>query len=86
MKMLPREVVEASSLEIFKVSLGIYLAALLGNGLIITTIACDQHLHTPMYFFLLSLSLLVIPPAVNPLIYSMRSQDLKNGLKKLMSG
>ncbi|XP_071668912.1 olfactory receptor 14J1-like [Patagioenas fasciata] len=38
--------------------LGIYLAALLGNSLIITTIACDQHLHTPMYFFLLNLSLL----------------------------
>ncbi|XP_065508939.1 olfactory receptor 14J1-like, partial [Caloenas nicobarica] len=37
---------------------GIYLAALLGNGLIITTIACDQHLHTPMYFFLLNLALL----------------------------
>ncbi|XP_065509318.1 olfactory receptor 14J1-like [Caloenas nicobarica] len=42
----------------FWLFLGIYLAALLGNGLIITTIACDQHLHTPMYFFLLSLSLL----------------------------
>ncbi|XP_054043293.1 olfactory receptor 14J1-like, partial [Rissa tridactyla] len=38
--------------------LGIYLAALLGNGLIITTIACDHRLHTPMYFFLLSLSVL----------------------------
>ncbi|OPJ88820.1 olfactory receptor 14J1 [Patagioenas fasciata monilis] len=38
--------------------LGIYLAALLGNGLVITTIACDQHLHTPMYFFLLNLSVL----------------------------
>ncbi|XP_067166458.1 olfactory receptor 14A16-like, partial [Apteryx mantelli] len=36
----------------------IYLAALLGNGLIITAVACDHHLHTPMYFFLLSLSLL----------------------------
>ncbi|NWH16293.1 O14AG protein, partial [Grus americana] len=36
----------------------IYLAALLGNGLIITAIACDHHLHTPMYFFLLNLSLL----------------------------
>ncbi|XP_065509241.1 olfactory receptor 14J1-like [Caloenas nicobarica] len=42
----------------FGLFLGIYLAALLGNGLIITTIACDQHLHTPMYFFLLNLSLL----------------------------
>ncbi|XP_068026340.1 olfactory receptor 14A16-like [Melanerpes formicivorus] len=36
----------------------IYLAALLGNGLIITTIAWDHHLHTPMYFFLLNLALL----------------------------
>ncbi|NXL68812.1 O14J1 protein, partial [Chordeiles acutipennis] len=42
----------------FWLFLGIYLAALLGNGLIITTIACDHHLHTPMYFFLLNLSLL----------------------------
>ncbi|XP_065509525.1 olfactory receptor 14J1-like [Caloenas nicobarica] len=42
----------------FWLFLGTYLAALLGNGLIITTIACDQHLHTPMYFFLLNLSLL----------------------------
>ncbi|KAM6065612.1 olfactory receptor 14J1-like [Chlamydotis macqueenii] len=38
--------------------LGIYLAALLGNGLIITAIACDHRLHTPMYFFLLNLSVL----------------------------
>ncbi|XP_050769965.1 olfactory receptor 14C36-like [Gymnogyps californianus] len=32
--------------------------ALLGNGLIITAVACDHRLHTPMYFFLLNLSLL----------------------------
>ncbi|KAF1448081.1 Olfactory receptor 14A16, partial [Spheniscus mendiculus] len=37
---------------------GIYLAALLGNGLIITAIACDHRLHSPMYFFLLNLSVL----------------------------
>ncbi|KAM6191018.1 olfactory receptor 14A16-like [Sarcoramphus papa] len=42
----------------FWLLLGIYLAALLGNGLIITAIACDHRLHTPMYFFLLNLSLL----------------------------
>ncbi|NWQ80990.1 O14J1 protein, partial [Columbina picui] len=42
----------------FWLFLGIYLAALLGNGLIITTIACNQHLRTPMYFFLLNLALL----------------------------
>ncbi|XP_061334248.1 olfactory receptor 14C36-like [Pezoporus flaviventris] len=42
----------------FWLFLGISLAALLGNGLIITSTACDQRLHTPMYFFLLNLSLL----------------------------
>ncbi|XP_068020561.1 olfactory receptor 14A16-like [Melanerpes formicivorus] len=42
----------------FCLFLDIYLAALLGNGLIITTIAWDHHLHTPMYFFLLNLALL----------------------------
>ncbi|XP_025976042.2 olfactory receptor 14A16-like [Dromaius novaehollandiae] len=42
----------------FSLFLGIYLAALLGNGLTITAVACDHHLHTPMYFFLLNLSLL----------------------------
>ncbi|XP_067388324.1 olfactory receptor 14A16-like [Emydura macquarii macquarii] len=36
----------------------IYLAALLGNLLIILAIAFDPHLHTPMYFFLLNLSVL----------------------------
>uniref|UniRef100_A0A8C0B6Y4 Olfactory receptor n=1 Tax=Buteo japonicus TaxID=224669 RepID=A0A8C0B6Y4_9AVES len=42
----------------FWLFLGIYLASILGNGLVITAIACDHHLHTPMYFFLLNLSLL----------------------------
>nr|XP_009941419.1 PREDICTED: olfactory receptor 14A16-like [Opisthocomus hoazin] len=42
----------------FWLFLGIYLAALLANGLIMTAIACDHRLHTPMYFFLLNLSLL----------------------------
>ncbi|KAM6032688.1 olfactory receptor 14A16-like [Theristicus caerulescens] len=42
----------------FWLFLAIYLAALLGNGLIITAVTCDHHLHTPMYFFLLNLSVL----------------------------
>ncbi|KAF1536693.1 Olfactory receptor 14A16, partial [Eudyptula albosignata] len=42
----------------FWLLLGIYLAALLGNGLIITAVACDHRLHTSMYFFLLNLSLI----------------------------
>ncbi|NWR63862.1 O14AG protein, partial [Bucorvus abyssinicus] len=42
----------------FGLFLGISLAALLANGLIIPTVACDHHLHTPMDFFLLNLALL----------------------------
>uniref|UniRef100_A0A8B9T7S1 Olfactory receptor n=1 Tax=Anas platyrhynchos TaxID=8839 RepID=A0A8B9T7S1_ANAPL len=42
----------------FGLFLGIYLAALLGNGLILTAVACDHCLHTPMYFFLFNLALL----------------------------
>ncbi|XP_068777893.1 olfactory receptor 14C36-like [Struthio camelus] len=42
----------------FALFLGIYLAALLANSLIITAVACDHRLHTPMYFFLLHLTLL----------------------------
>ena len=42
----------------FWLLLGIYLAALLGNGLISTAVACDHRLHTPMYFFLLNLAIL----------------------------
>ncbi|KAM6988919.1 olfactory receptor 14C36-like [Passerculus sandwichensis] len=37
--------------------LGISLAALVGNGLIISAVACSHHLHTPMFFFLLNLAL-----------------------------
>ncbi|NXH76651.1 O14I1 protein, partial [Hydrobates tethys] len=51
---------EARDLQLlhFWLFLGIYLAALLGNSLIITAVACDHRLHTPMYFFLLNLSLI----------------------------
>ncbi|XP_053789532.1 olfactory receptor 14J1-like [Vidua chalybeata] len=41
----------------FCLLLGISLAALLGNGLIISPVACGHHLHTPMFFFLLNLAL-----------------------------
>ncbi|XP_074387459.1 olfactory receptor 14J1-like [Zonotrichia albicollis] len=44
-------------LLLFCLLLGISLAALLGNGLIISAIACGHHLHTPMFFFLLNLAL-----------------------------
>ncbi|XP_075614067.1 olfactory receptor 14J1-like [Balearica regulorum gibbericeps] len=55
----------------FWLFLGIYLAALLGNGLIITTIACDHRLHTPMYFFLINLSLIDLGSMSTTLLKSM---------------
>ncbi|CAM2102767.1 unnamed protein product [Caretta caretta] len=36
----------------FVVFMVIYLAALMGNLLIIVAVALDHHLHSPMYFFL----------------------------------
>ncbi|XP_063039352.1 olfactory receptor 14J1-like [Melospiza melodia melodia] len=41
----------------FCLLLGISLAALLGNGLIIIAVACGHHLHMPMFFFLLNLAI-----------------------------
>ncbi|XP_065710762.1 olfactory receptor 14J1-like [Patagioenas fasciata] len=64
----------------FWLFLGIYLGALLGNGLIITTIAWDQPLHTPMYFFLFNLSLLdlgsistIVPKAMGNSLWQTRA-------------
>ncbi|XP_039355284.1 olfactory receptor 14A16-like [Mauremys reevesii] len=42
----------------FVVFLVIYLVGLMGNLLIITVVALDHHLHTPMYFFLMNLSII----------------------------
>ncbi|XP_067392506.1 olfactory receptor 14A16-like [Emydura macquarii macquarii] len=42
----------------FVVFLVLYLASLMGNLLIITALALDHRLHTPMYFFLMNLSIL----------------------------
>ncbi|NXF55954.1 O14J1 protein, partial [Oceanites oceanicus] len=64
----------------FWLFLGIYLAALLGNGLITTAIACDHCLHTPMYFFLLNLSVLdlgsistIVPKSMANLLWDSRA-------------
>ncbi|XP_032744692.1 olfactory receptor 2A12-like [Rattus rattus] len=43
---------------LFFVFLLIYLSSVLGNGLIIMLVCLDTQLHTPMYFFLCTLSLL----------------------------
>eukprot|EP00079_Xenopus_tropicalis_P019259 XP_012808726.1 PREDICTED: olfactory receptor 8D1-like [Xenopus tropicalis] len=45
---------------LFVLFLGIYLIVLLGNLIIFLVISCNPHLHTPMYIFLLNLSLIDI--------------------------
>ncbi|XP_060137163.1 olfactory receptor 14J1-like [Zootoca vivipara] len=42
----------------FFVFLALYLATVTGNLLIISAIVSDNHLHTPMYFFLVNLAML----------------------------
>ncbi|XP_034958805.2 olfactory receptor 14A16-like [Zootoca vivipara] len=42
----------------FSLFLVLYLAIVFGNLLIISAIAFDHHLHTPMYFFLMNLAIL----------------------------
>uniref|UniRef100_A0A803J2Y3 Olfactory receptor n=1 Tax=Xenopus tropicalis TaxID=8364 RepID=A0A803J2Y3_XENTR len=55
-------------ISLFVLFLGIYLIILLGNLIIFLVISCDPHLHTPMYIFLLNLSLIDIsfPSTVLP--------------------
>ncbi|RMB88842.1 hypothetical protein DUI87_34776 [Hirundo rustica rustica] len=64
----------------FCLFLGISLAALLGNGLIISAIACGHLLHTPMFFFLLNLALTnlgsictTVPKAVHNSLWDTRN-------------
>ncbi|NXJ86209.1 O14J1 protein, partial [Trogon melanurus] len=74
----------------FWLFLGIYLAALLGNGLIITTIAWHHHLHTPMYFFLLNLSVLdlgsistTVPKSISNSFWDTRAISYKGCVAQL---
>ncbi|XP_059587516.1 olfactory receptor 14A16-like [Alligator mississippiensis] len=42
----------------FVIFLVVYLAALVGNLLVLTVVTTDHHLHSPMYYFLANLSIL----------------------------
>ncbi|XP_077639943.1 olfactory receptor 14J1-like [Lonchura striata] len=68
----------------FCLFLGISLAALLGNGLIISAVACGHHLHTPMFFFLLNLALsdlgsicTTVPKALHNSLWDTRNISFK---------
>ncbi|KAE8589889.1 hypothetical protein XENTR_v10017812 [Xenopus tropicalis] len=52
-------------ISLFVLFLGIYLIILLGNLIIFLVISCNPHLHTPMYIFLLNLSLIDISSTTN---------------------
>ncbi|XP_036778563.2 olfactory receptor 10J1 [Manis pentadactyla] len=62
-------------LTLFGVFLALYILTLAGNGIIVTIIRVDRHLHTPMYFFLSMLStsetvytLVILPRMLSSLI------------------
>nr|XP_033776607.1 olfactory receptor 13G1-like [Geotrypetes seraphini] len=62
----------------FTIFLVIYMAALLGNVAITTVIASDSRLHTPMYFFLVNLSVLDIcctTAAIPKILQIIRSKE-----------
>ncbi|NXI92106.1 O14J1 protein, partial [Psophia crepitans] len=74
----------------FWLFLGIYLAALLGNGLIITATACDHRLHTLMYFFLLNLSIFdvgyistTVPKAMANSLWDTRAISYQGGASQV---
>nr|XP_060639078.1 olfactory receptor 14J1-like [Anolis sagrei ordinatus] len=61
----------------FFVFLALYLTALIGNLLIITVVAVDSHLHTPMYYFLLDLATLDIG-SISVMVPKAMAMSLKN--------
>ncbi|VCW91100.1 unnamed protein product [Gulo gulo] len=70
-------------LTLFIVFLIMYILTLAGNGIIVTVIRIDHHLHTPMYFFLSVLStsetfysLVIIPRMLSGLVGLSRSISL----------
>ncbi|XP_064557669.1 olfactory receptor 14I1-like [Zonotrichia leucophrys gambelii] len=74
----------------FCLLLGISLAALLGNGLIISAVACGHHLHTPMFFFLLNLALTdlgsictTVPKAMHNSLWDTRNISYKGCASQL---
>ncbi|XP_044514479.1 olfactory receptor 7C2-like [Gracilinanus agilis] len=63
---------------LFGLFLGMYLVTVVGNLLLMLTIASDSHLHTPMYFFVSNLSfvdLCVITTTVPKMLMNILTQS-----------
>nr|XP_060639079.1 olfactory receptor 14C36-like [Anolis sagrei ordinatus] len=61
----------------FFVFLALYLTALIGNLLIVTVVAVDSHLHTPMYYFLFDLAMFDIG-TISVVVPKAMAMSLKN--------
>ncbi|XP_052580965.1 olfactory receptor 142 [Peromyscus californicus insignis] len=74
----------------FVLFLPVYVATVLGNGLIVVTVSISKSLHSPMYFFLSSLSLVeicysstVVPKFLTDLLAKIKSISLKGCLAQI---
>ncbi|XP_063158190.1 olfactory receptor 10A3-like [Candoia aspera] len=70
---------------LFSLFLVIYLMTMAGNLLIVLLVVTDEQLHTPMYFFLLNLSLLescyssvILPKTLSSLLTGKKSISIKS--------
>ncbi|XP_004458058.2 olfactory receptor 4B1-like [Dasypus novemcinctus] len=74
----------------FVVFLLVYLATVVGNGLIVLTVSISKSLHSPMYFFLSFLSLVeisysstIVPKFITDLLAKIKSISLEGCLAQL---
>uniref|UniRef100_G3TXJ7 Olfactory receptor n=2 Tax=Loxodonta africana TaxID=9785 RepID=G3TXJ7_LOXAF len=74
----------------FVVFLPVYLATVVGNGLIVLTVSVSKSLHSPMYFFLSYLSLVeisysstVVPKFITDLMTKIKTISLKGCLAQI---
>ncbi|KAM3821097.1 olfactory receptor 2AP1-like [Vipera latastei] len=70
---------------LFFIFLTVYITAMVGNILIVTLVAVDHHLHTPMYFFLGNLSCLeacyisnIVPKMMDGLLTDKNTISFRN--------
>ncbi|XP_077901029.1 olfactory receptor 4B13-like [Ictidomys tridecemlineatus] len=74
----------------FVLFLPVYLATVVGNGLIVVTVSVSKSLHSPMYFFLGYLSLVeicysstVVPKFITDLLVKVKTISLKGCLAQI---